>query len=181
MKIEALDNKYIYFNKLFISNNDYELLNYCKEHRLFTIKDFLLYFYKNDLQIKNEKFKLQIEGIVDLLVFKYYGIINKNILEILNSNFDDISFSGKELYTEYLNNNSKIFRRLGLNEKESIAVISYCNKFKNYTIKDILSEYINSLNLIMYYDKFDNYKFLLISECINSISNDLNNFCKKSI
>lgn len=150
-----------------VSSNKHSFINkYCDVNGLVTVSNFLEFYYRSDKSSKNE---LEIDGLVDLLNYKYFNIVDEKYLEVLDKIFDYDLSRGYEKWR--LKSDLNLLRRLGLNSLEVKSFYYFANSFKGIKIIDIIGEFLKDKNahsyLGAYLDGLFIYKLELIYRYYN--------------
>ena len=119
---------------MFINSTLDPVYKNCLTNEIKTIKQLLSAYHRGDLELKNKKTRIQLEGVIDLIKYKYFGEFSEEILFILNRSF---SFSLSPFNYYHLPDDiEELFRRLGFNTSQidKIAILNV--KKKENTITD---------------------------------------------
>ena len=135
-----LESIYIDKNPLFSTIDNKNLYNFCKDNKIYTFKDLLVFNVEKN---KDTNLKLEINGLKDLIKFKYFGLININMINILNYTYTENKITKNEFMT-YIEKTIKIFRRLGFSYQESYILMKCAEQNINLTIEEIINEILKS-------------------------------------
>lgn len=169
-KVDSKDNIKI-INTCLISNRKASpILKYCKDNGIETVEEFLDFYYERGV-IGNRK--LEIAGLVDLLNFKYFKIVNEDFLFVLNSKLvkNDLSFGFDKVR---LREDLALLKRLGLTILEIKSFYYFSVNYKNKKIIELINEFIkptsHHIYLGAYLESIFMNKMNLICEYYNSKS-----------
>lgn len=120
------------------TRKDSMILKYCIKYGLKSVKDFLDFYYIHGV-LNNSK--LEISGLVDLINYKYFGIINDEFIGVLESKFTELewlNFQNKECYKKDFN----LLRRLGLTNDEVNSFIYFAKRHDNLQLVEIIKKFL---------------------------------------
>ena len=174
-----LESIYIDKNPLFSTIDNKNLYNFCKDNKIYTFNDLLVFNVENN---KDTNLKLEINGLKDLIKFKYFGLVNIKLISILNYTYIEKKLTKNEFMT-YIDKTLKIFRSLGFSYKEAYILMKCAEQNNNLPIKDIINEILKPENINLYLDienEFKN-KCLLLYEYYNFYKKTINYDKKKCL